>query len=766
MKGFMITSMSRWVWITAVTSVAWAIPANIGWAAPASHRAGAASDLLAAGDAPPSSSAPKGLQFQELEDPIEPLDPKEKRTKADEARVSAMAAFARGRILEEREDFRGAMAAYEQAVEFDPTALPVYKALIGLATNMRRPNLVIKWITRAAEANPAETQFVLQAARVLVETHDAKGAVRILEKALQVPGVDKHSARYVDISRTLALQYLDLDRPLEAAVGLEVLLDALNDPAKYHLDARQRNILQKDLDQKDLDFDKIGQVFLKANRTEQALSAFQMAAKSKNGKTSGNLSYNLAQVYLQSGKPGQALEELQKYINAQKQSKGRQAYELLVEILVKLDQTSELIPRLEAAAENDARNSDLQYFLADQYAAANRLDDAESLYKKTLESSVDVQGYAGLASVYRRQQRAAELLETLAKGYAEAGELTAFNAEIKAVVADAKLLESLLKTADGLVAALPGKLEFATGYILANVAGEAKKTELAEKLYRVLLSLKKDRAEMLYREMGAHFFENRQFDDASRIYLEAAEDDDLSDIRPQNLLMATRALALAGKTKEALAAIAAAQAIVPNNPLLMFNEAWVYYYSRDFDEAIEKLEKVIADFPQPIPQVRETVRMAQHTLSNIHVLRGDNRKGEEILEAIYQEDPDDEQVNNDLGYLYADQGKNLEQAENMIRKALAAKPENGAYLDSLGWVLFKREKYEEALPFLEKAVKNLQGSGDETLWEHLAEAYDRLKQPEKAVDSWKKSLELAEKAQHPDKKLIDRVKDQLEKHKQ
>ena len=54
-------------------------------------------------------------------------------------------------------------------------------------------------------------------------------------------------------------------------------------------------------------------------------------------------------------------------------------------------------------------------------------------------------------------------------------------------------------------------------------------------------------------------------------------------------------------------------------------------------------------------------------------------------------------MNNDLGYLYAEQGKNLEKAEAMIRKAVADEPENSAYLDSLGWVLFKRGKAKEAI---------------------------------------------------------------------
>ena len=82
-----------------------------------------------------------------------------------------------------------------------------------------------------------------------------------------------------------------------------------------------------------------------------------------------------------------------------------------------------------------------------------------------------------------------------------------------------------------------------------------------------------------------------------------------------------------------------------------------------------RTRRPVVDFPQP--PARKIVRQAQYSLSNIYVLKGEIRRGEEILEAIYQDDPDEKEVNNDLGYLYADQGKNLEQAESMIRKALA-----------------------------------------------------------------------------------------------
>ena len=136
---------------------------------------------------------------------------------------------------------------------------------------------------------------------------------------------------------------------------------------------------------------------------------------------------------------------------------------------------------------------------------------------------------------------------------------------------------------------------------------------------------------------------------------------------------------------------------------------------------------------------------------------------EVILEKILEVDPEDTQVNNDLGYLWADQGKNLEQAEKMIRKAVAAEPENGACLDSLGWVLFKLGRYEEAVGPIEQAVKKNTG-GDNTLWDHLGDVQLKLKQVDKAVESWKRSLKSTEEDKFADPQLLERLRDKLKQY--
>src|SRR6185503_13414091 len=121
----------------------------------------------------------------------------------------------------------------------------------------------------------------------------------------------------------------------------------------------------------------------------------------------------------------------------------RDAYDLLAAIFKASNRSEDLIPKLEALAEKDARNGTLQFYLADQYVAANRLDDAEALYKKTLAFSKDVDGYIGLSTVYRKTGRADDLLDALGRALGAARNsqqlavtLGRLDAELKAIVVD------------------------------------------------------------------------------------------------------------------------------------------------------------------------------------------------------------------------------------------------------------------------------------------------------------------------------------------
>lgn len=295
--------------------------------------------------------------------------------------------------------------------------------------------------------------------------------------------------------------------------------------------------------------------------------------------------------------------------------------------------------------------------------------------------------------------------------------------------------------------------------LLAKIAAQNKRYEAAEKFYRLGIQLRRDRAGTLYNELVQILFEARKFSDAVKVLDDAINEPSLKGNRAVLWYFQTQAQELAGNTDAALQAVVEGRKLAPEGSrlfaLIDFQEPWIYYHAHQWDKAVPLFEKIIEKKLDA-----ELVRKAQFSLSNIHVQKGDIRRGEEILEKVFAEAPDDPSVNNDLGYLYADQGKNLEQARGMIEKALKAEPDNAAYQDSMGWVLFKLGKPAEAIPFLEKAVQTPRG-GDATIFDHLGDCQQALGQKDKASESWQKALKDAKEDKNPDAKLIEKIEAKL-----
>lgn len=97
---------------------------------------------------------------------------------------------------------------------------------------------------------------------------------------------------------------------------------------------------------------------------------------------------------------------------------------------------------------------------------------------------------------------------------------------------------------------------------------------------------------------------------------------------------------------------------------------------------------------------------------------------------------------NNLAYILAIQGVNLDEALALAGKAVETDPDNGAYLDTIGWVFFKKERYAEALARLLQAEKLL--PDDYEVQNHLGETYLKLNLKEKAVAVWERALSTVE----------------------
>jgi len=126
------------------------------------------------------------------------------------------------------------------------------------------------------------------------------------------------------------------------------------------------------------------------------------------------------------------------------------------------------------------------------------------------------------------------------------------------------------------------------------------------------------------------------------------------------------------------------------------------------------------------------------------------------LEEIHQLVPDDMGVNNDLGYSWADAGMRLDEAERMIRGAVASRPRSAQFLDSLGWVLYKKGEFANAHEWLARASRAAlaswgswftldglpRGEDDAVIQDHLGDTAWRLSNKDQAKVRWQQSYEL------------------------
>lgn len=197
--------------------------------------------------------------------------------------------------------------------------------------------------------------------------------------------------------------------------------------------------------------------------------------------------------------------------------------------------------------------------------------------------------------------------------------------------------------------------------------------------------------------------------------------------------------------------------------------ALIFLYS--YSQKDEKLEKEYAAFLEKAHQIRpQDARISEH-LAQFYFYKNKTWEAVKIYEILYKNNPEDidtifwlgflyeeagnrkqavslwekgaainggyAPILNSLGYIYAEEGTNLDQAEEMIKKALEQESENGAYLDSLGWVYFKKKDYEKAKEYLTMAVNAVK---DPVIYGHLGDIYAELGDFEKAVMFLKEGL--------------------------
>jgi tetratricopeptide (TPR) repeat protein len=689
----------------------------------------------------PDQKAAQGKGDRGLDDVPANFVPLHPRSTEDRDRVEALRLFAAARALEDRHQLSEALTTLEKARKLNPDAPAILRRLSRLNLVLGRNDQAVAVARRLIELDPGDAAAIaLLVGHYLERKADPAGAEATLKKIAANPKLKAASPGYLLVHRVLGdLASEVLNKPREAADAYAKLMHALDDPAANGLSpADRQRVVEGDEASSYL---KFGDAFLKANQFALAVQAFRRGLVYK--PDHATLPRLLAQALAGAGERAEALRVLEAYLK--RQPAGNESYDLLGEILDSMGRGTEVLPRLESAAKADSKNLRLKFLVAERLRAEAQGDKADAMLADLLKRQADPQVYAALAQSYKKERKADDLVRIMGEALERPGGFEAVRPTIEALADDPDMAAKCLDAGTRMVAAKPSTLTLKARQMLAIVAGRSKMADKLVTLDRAAVSAdpsaanRKQVALDLY--LGA-----KKYDESAAALIELFAKHPAEKTGMMVTLLA-RAHFFGGKLDPALEAAKEARAIDPSNVDGLAFLAFVLGQLGRDDQAIAVYEDMLKRFSTD----DEVVKRARSGLSTCYVNKGDFTRGEAELEIIYRKDPDDPMVNNDLGYLYADQGKNLDKAEAMIRKALEDQPDNGSYLDSLGWCLFKQGKVQEALVPLEKAYKS--DNNDLTICDHLGDVFFHIKDFARAKESWKKAEEFAAKTSPPSKRL-------------
>lgn len=444
---------------------------------------------------------------------------------------------------------------------------------------------------------------------------------------------------------------------------------------------------------------------LQQKQPEQALEILNRAAAVPGA--SGEVYARLAVVYSRLGKEDQAMDASRTAI--QRSPDSLDGYRTLFFLYLQTGKPKEAMKVLDQAVHSPDITPEFGVGLAELYATLERQAPSE-------KSAIDANALAALNRVAEQNPASMQLRMKLADDYNLLGDTA--NAE--------RIYEQLLDGAGD----LPGlRDKLVDVYWREKKFGKAREQLLAE--------VQEDPANAkAYYLLGAMADEQQKYPEAADYYQRALL---LSGDVEELYYDLARVQVNLNRSKDALETLARAKAHPKFAGGFVAEVLYALAYDREKDYTTALKHFTAAEVLAKATKPQLLNAGFYFDQGSACERAGDYVQAEKCFERCLQINPDFAEALNYLGYMWAEHGIKLEKAHELIQKAVQLEPKSAAYLDSLGWVLYKLNRPAEALPNLQKAIE-YNDAPDATLYDHLGDIYAALKENDKAREAWGKSL--------------------------
>jgi len=615
------------------------------------------------------------------------------------------------RLAAREQDLEACLGNFRKALEYDPALRVAYDDLEQLYTFWRRDNdLVELWEQAIEHIKPDNIAYYLK----LGALHERRGR---LDEATDVytRAVAEHPVLYQPWLKLFAIQLRQgkkdeandtFRKALEATGGHRALLVGVRD------------------------------LYLREGDTEHALEITNLLVE--RFPAVADFWHDDIAGLLEQGKTEEARAAFKKSCAYVASEPGYFAG--IVRLYTEHGDANEAIAVFEQALEYDANAPEVLVALALMYQAEGHMDKAQPLYDRLLKSG--------------RQNEA--LLLAIAEGYESQGDLEAFGQwagramaaypdSIGSRFAMVRYLERSGKTKEArallneiLDAALKGERPNPTPLVpIGRFYLGRHEYGLVRDIAAKGLESTRDRAlvrQFYFLDGVADYFEDRIPDAARKLKIASRRQD---EIPPAHLYCGLANLRL-GQVDAAIEAFEKAVAADPDDAYakLKLGEA-LKQAGRD-EDAQRRLDEAVAALTKEVEAEPDSAE-ARISLAGALDEIGRHDEAMRVCKEAVGLGPKSATALNNLAYMMAAQGVELDEALKLVKRALEIEPDNGTFVDTLGWIYYKQGKYKDALRELERAVEKGPMNGE--ILDHVGDVHLKLGDKVKAIEWWNKALE-------------------------
>ena len=621
----------------------------------------------------------------------------------------------------------------------------MYEEQVAMYGRSELANKAIEEYRLAIDADPTSEYLTSGLAELYAKTGRIKDAV------IEAQDILKRDPNNLEAHKLLGRIYLRSLGDIQAGSGsqnvLKLAIEQYEQMVKIEPDNVDNHLL-------------LGRLYRLNNDLQKAENEFKIAVKLQ--PDSEEAVTTLAYLYNEEGDTNRAAQVLASIPDAARSAK---LYSALGYTYEQQKQYKNAIDAYKRAIELDRDNLDAIRGLAQNLMNDGQTNAALEQYKIIADANPeDAQTYLKMAEIYRKTGKFDLALENLKKAESMVQDSIEVPYNIAAVYQAQgrydeaiQVLQNLLKKTEKADSSYTqGEKNNRAVFLerLGTIYRENNNNQLAIDTFRKMLVLGDDNAVRGYQQIIDTYREAKQWQQATDAAREASQR--LPKDRGLKMVYAAQ-LADMGQVDAGLQQVKSLLTGKPDDREVYITLAQMYSRLRRWPEAEEAVDK--AEQLSTKPDDKKDVYFLR---GSIYERQKKYDQAEEMFRKVLVGDAQNANVLNYLGYMLADRGMRLDEALNMIKKAVDLDPANGAYLDSLGWAYYKLGKYELAEDTLIKASQRI--GTDPTVQDHLGDLYQKTGRLKLAAAHWERALQEWNKtvAAEVDQNDVARVQKKLE----